>query len=167
MWNKIYSLALAVFSLLMIAMIFYSNSWLQSVDKPANVALNYDYYSNIGWMLLWISSAILLILANVILWTTRNAWAMWVSLLYFAVFTLLQTFWLGQTYFQYQQKNGLTQNAFTFGSFLGIVLCVMAAIIVFFDQFMIKRLREKTSLAEQLPENNSISDEENQVSANE
>jgi apolipoprotein N-acyltransferase len=107
------------------------------------VAQNYDYYSNTGWLFLWISSIILLVLANVVLWTTRNAWAMWATFLYFALFMLIRTLWLDQSFFDYQRQNGITNRAFFLGAFSGILFCVLAAVIVFFNQFIVKRMRDK------------------------
>ncbi len=145
MWNKIYTAVLGISFVLMAGLTFYSYTWLQSIGAPVNVVQNYDYYSNIGWMFLWISSIILLILANVVLWRTRNVWAMWATFLYFALFMLIRTLWLDQSFFNYQQQNGLTNRAFFLGAFSGILFCVLAAIIIFFNQFIVKRMRDKMS----------------------
>ncbi len=143
MWNKIYMAVLGISFVLMAGLTFYSYTWLQSSTKPADVVTSYDYYSNMSWIFLWASSIILLILANVVLWTTRNAWAMWATFLYFALFMLLQTLWLDQSFFNYQQQNGLADRAFSLGAFSGILFCGLAAAIVFFNQFIVKRMRDK------------------------
>ena len=143
MWDKIYTAVLGISFVLMAGLTFYSYTWLQSVGSPVNVVQNYDYYSNIGWIFLWISSIILLILANVILWSTKNVWAMWATFLYFALFMLIRALWLDQSFFNYQQQNGLTNRAFFLGAFSAILFCVLAAIIVFFNQFIVKRMRDK------------------------
>ncbi len=143
MWNKIYTAVLGISFVLMAGLTFYSYTWLQSIGAPVNVVQNYDYYSNIGWIFLWISSIILLILANVILWSTKNVWAMWATFLYFALFMLIRALWLDQSFFNYQQQNGLTNRAFFLGAFSAILFCVLAAIIVFFNQFIVKRMRDK------------------------
>ena len=159
MWDKIYTAVLGISFVLMAGLTFYSYTWLQSVGSPVNVVQNYDYYSNIGWIFLWISSIILLILANVILWSTKNAWAMWATVLYFALFMLIRTLWLDQSFFNYQQQNGLTNRAFFLGAFSAILFCVLAAIIVFFNQFIVKRMRDKMfaqpKSTENLPEENT------------
>ena len=136
---------LGVSIVLIAGLTFYSYTWLQSVAAPVNVVQSYDYYSNIGWMFLWISSIILLVLANVVLWITGNAWAMWATFLYFALFMLIRTLWLDHSFFSYQQQNGLTNKAFFLGAFSGILFCVLAAVIVFFNQFIVKRMRDKMS----------------------
>jgi hypothetical protein len=153
MWNKIYTAAIGISFVLMAGLTFYSYTWLQSVAAPAMVAQNYDYYSNTGWMFLWISSIILLVLANFVLWTTGNAWAMWATFLYFALFILIRTLWLDQSFFNYQRQNGLTDSAFFLGAFLGILFCVLAAIIVFFNQFIVKRMRDKMLQQQLMAEN--------------
>ncbi len=94
-------------------------------------------------MFLWISSIVLLVLANVVLWTTRNAWAMWATFLYFAFFILFQTLMLDKSFFSYKQQNGLTDRAFSLTIFSGVVFSFLAAVIVFFNQFLIKRMRDK------------------------
>jgi len=159
MWDKIYTAVLGISFVLMAGLTFYSYTWLQSVGSPVNVVQNYDYYSNIGWIFLWISSIILLILANVILWSTKNVWAMWATFLYFALFMLIRALWLDQSFFNYQQQNGLTNRAFFLGAFSAILFCVLAAIIVFFNQFIVKRMRDKMfaqpKSTENLPEENT------------
>jgi hypothetical protein len=145
MWNKIYTAVLGISFVLLAGLIFYSYTWLQSPTKPVDVAANYDYYSNVGWMFLWISSLILLVIANVVLWTTRNAWAMWATFLYFALFMLIQTLWLDQSFFNFKQQNGLAASALSLGVFSGIFFLIPAAAIVFFNQFIVKRMRDKMS----------------------
>jgi len=88
MLNKIFLLLLAVSIIVMSALTFFSYTWLQSVDKPANVVANFEFYAGFAWTALWISSLILLIYANVLLWTNRSIWGLWSSFLYFAVFIL-------------------------------------------------------------------------------
>jgi hypothetical protein len=144
MWNKIYLIVLAVAVLAMGVSLYFPYSWLQSVTAPKEVAAQYGFYSNISWMFLLISSLVLLIVGNVVLWKTRRSWAMWVSLLYFAIFTIVQKFWLDRVFFNYQQTNNLTESVISFGALFGVLLIVLAAIIVFFDQYLVKRLLDKT-----------------------
>lgn len=143
MWNKIYLLALLTFVLLMIAVSAYSYSWLDSMDAPKNVFGFYEYYSNIGRMFLWISSIVLLVLGNIVYWKTKKSWAMWTSFLYFAVFILVQTFWLDNKFFHFKQDNNFTDSAFSLTPLVGILLLLVAGAIVFFNQFLIKRSHEK------------------------
>lgn len=143
MWNKIYTAVLGICFILAAGLTYYASTWLQSATKPADVVTNYNYYANNGWLFLWASSVILLILANVVLWTTRNAWAMWATLLYFALFMLIQTFWLGSSFSQYKQQNNLSENTLPLGVLFGVILIGLASVIVFFNQFLVKRMRDK------------------------
>jgi len=145
MWNKIYLGVLGAAFLVMFVLMYLTFSWLQSVDKPANVVVNYEYNASISRTFLWISSIVLLILANILFWKTRKSWALWATLVYFAVFTAAQTFWLSQTLFQYQQDKNLTADNFSLGSpFAGAMMIALAGIIVFFNQYLTKRLHDKT-----------------------
>ena len=145
MLNKIFLLVLAIAIIAMSVLSFFSYNWLQSVDKPATVAANFDIYSGFTWTFLWISSVALLIFANVLLWTYKSIWSLWLSFLYFASFILLNTLWLGELAFAYKKINGLSDGAFSILGIAGAVLCVVVAVGVFFDQFIVLRLREKMS----------------------
>jgi len=145
MWNKIYLAILAAAVLATGILLYLPYSWLQSLTAPKDVAANYLFYANLSQMFLLISALILLVTANVVLWKTLRSWAIWATLLYFAVFTIAQKFWLDRAFFNYQQTNNLTDSAISFGAIFGAILIVLAAIIVFFDQYLIKRLLDKTS----------------------
>ena len=159
MWNKIYSIALAVLVLAICVLMYLSYSWLQSITNPADVASKYEFHSHLSWIFLWISSAILLVLANVILWKTRHTWAFWATLGYFAIFIILQTFWLDQSFFQYKKENNLQQSGISFSPFLGVGLCVAAAVFVFFNQLLLVRMHDKILKEppiEELPEAETV-----------
>ena len=156
MWNKIYLILLAVAVLTMAILQLLPNSWLGSVTDPRNVALNYTHYSNISWTFLLVSSVFLLIVANGVLLKIGKAWALWATLAYFAAFMTAQTFWLEQKFFRYQQANNLTDSAFFLGSIYGVALIFLAAVIVFFNQYLIKRMQTRNSPAEGLPVVNEI-----------
>jgi len=143
MWNKIYLIALAVLFLPMAFLSYYSWSWLQSIGSPQNVVLNYNYWSNFSWSYLWISTVILLIIANVLFWKMRRAWALWTTFLYFALFIIVRYFWLDQSFLQYKKTTGLGLDEFSVAPLFGVILCVIAAVIVFFNQFLVKRLQDK------------------------
>ena len=143
MWNKVYLIALAVFLVLMSVLTYISGSWLGSITKPADVAQGYISSSSMSWYLLWISTLILLILANVILWNTRKSWAFWTTLLYFVIFIILQTFWLDKSFVQYLKDNGLAPGTYTLRPLLGAVLCIGAGIFIFFNQLFVLRMHDK------------------------
>lgn len=155
MLNKIFLAVLAAASLAMMILLYLSYDWLQSVTAPKDVVESYRYYANVGWVFLLISALLLLVVGNVVLWTTRRAWAMWAALAYFAVFMILHTFWLENSFFRYQQANNLDDSLFSWSPLVGVFLIVFAAIIVFFNQYLVKRMRDKTLPAtETLPAEN-------------
>jgi hypothetical protein len=163
MWNKIYLIAFAVFLLLMSVLTYISSDWLGSITDPRSVVSNYEYYSRLSGNFLWISALILLVLANVLFWKTRQAWAFWTTLLYFAFFIVLHTFWLDRSFIEYKRTNGLLLSNITLSPFLGVGLCLGAAFIVFFNQFVAMRMHDKMyakeEAVEHLPENEKPNDE--------
>jgi apolipoprotein N-acyltransferase len=74
---------------------------------------------------------------------------MWATFLYFALFILIQTFWLGESFSRYKQENGLGEAGLSTGVFLGVILSGLAAVIVFFNQFLVKQMRDKMSVQAQ------------------
>ena len=143
MWNKIYSILLAVAVLAMSILMYLPYSWLGSVTDPKIIVSNYIHYANISWTFLLISSLVLLIAGNVLLFKTRQSWALWASFLYFAVFMILQTFWLQESFFQYKKASGLADGSFSLGAFVGVMFVALGAIFVFFNQYLVKRMQAK------------------------
>jgi hypothetical protein len=152
MLTKIYLIALAVFIIPMGFFTVYSWSWLQSVGSPQATVDNFTYWSGISQPFLWVSSAVLLILANVILWKTRRSWTLWVTLGYFVIFIILRYFWLDQSLFQFKKTNLQFDGSFSIAPILGAVFCLLAAVIVFFNQFIVLRMSEKMHPNEPLPQ---------------
>jgi hypothetical protein len=89
------------------------------------------------------SFILLLVWGNVILWTTRRAWAIWASFLYFAVFIFLRFWWLEGDYMDFARRNSLTESTFSLGPLIAVVLVIGVGAFVFFDQFVMLRLVEK------------------------
>lgn len=138
MWNKIYFGLLAAAFLLMCFFTFYAYSWLGSIGNPKDALVGYYYHAGSGSTFLWVSTAVLLILANVILWETRRGWAMWATFAYFAVFVVLRTFWLERARYNFENSDSLF-----FTPVIGVILIVVAGAFVFFNQFLNLRLNEK------------------------
>ncbi len=145
MWNKIYLVLLAVCALTMGILLYLPYSWLGSITDPKIIAANFGYYANISRTFLFVSSLILLAAGNVLLFKTYKSWGLWAAFLYFAGFIIAQTFWLEQSFFRYRQANNLTDDAFFFGSFVAVLFVALAAILVFFDQYLVKRMQAKMS----------------------
>lgn len=123
---------------------FYSWSWLGSIGSPASAVSGYEYHSGLSWPFLWLSATILLIIANSVAWTTRKLWPLWTTLIFFQVFVLIRTFWLDRAFSSFKAEAGLADPAITLAPIFAAMLIVIAAAIVFFDQFLVLRLREKT-----------------------
>lgn len=143
MLNKIYFGVLAVAVLGMSFFIYYSYSWLQSIGSPENASVNSSFYSSLGLNFLWISFLALAIVANVIIWKKGRSILLWISYAFFAFFMTLQTFWLSPSILSFKQANSLTDSSFSVSPIIGAVTIVILAIAVFFDQFILFRLREK------------------------
>jgi len=139
MWNKIYLAVLAAAFLVMCFFTFYANSWLGSIGNPKDAIEGYEHYAGIGSLSLSISSVILLILANVILWNTRRGWALWTTLAYFAIFVILRSFWLEKSRYSLQYPD----SSFFTPALVGAGVIIAAGAVVFFNQLLNLRLNEK------------------------
>lgn len=143
MFSKIYLALFAISLIIMGWLVYFTNSWLQSIGRPEDALANFEFYSGFGWQFLLISSLILLIIANVILWMTRNSWALWVTFGYFAVFVLLNTWWLTENLSAFNQRNNFPQSSVLVNGITGAFVCVIVGVGIFFNQFIVFRLREK------------------------
>ena len=85
-----------------------------------------------------------LFLKDAILWVSGRAWAMWVTFIYFSAFVIIRYFWLDQAFFQFKKTHGLFDGSFSIAPLMAVILVVLMAAIVFFDQFIVLRLRAKT-----------------------
>ena len=143
MLNKIYLIVLAAFALVMLVLTYFSRSWLSSIDNPRTVVANYEYYSSFSATFLWISALVLLVFANVVFWKTRKILAFWTTLLYFVVFVIVNTFWLNNSFLEYQRDKGLLAGSYSLSPFFGAGLCVFAAFVVFVNQFVAAKLHDR------------------------
>ncbi len=144
MLTKIYLALLAISVLMMSFFTFYSWSWLGSIGLPAAAVSGYEYHAGISWPVLWLSATVLLVLSNSILWATGRSWPLWTTLIYFQVFVIVRAFWLDTSLLAFKNNAGLTGDTFTLRPIMAAFLVIIAAAIVFFDQFLVFRLREKT-----------------------
>ncbi len=144
MWSKIYLAILAVAIVVMAFFTFYSWSWLQSIGLPAAAVAGYEYHAELAWPALWILTIALLVLGNAVLWASGRAWAMWITFIYFAAFVIIRYFWLDKAFLGFRTTHGLTDSSFSVAPLMAVILVVLMAAIVFFDQFIVLRLRTKT-----------------------
>lgn len=144
MLNKIF---LGVFALAIIGLAilsFLSYNQLQSIGfAPANIVENFNSYHGIHWIYLWIASIVLLVFANVIMWTNRKAFALWLTFVFFAVSILVNMWWLSNLLFNYKKQNGLWEGGFNASIIGAAFFIIIAGIGVFFNQFLTFRLRDK------------------------
>lgn len=152
MLNKIYLGLLATAVLVMSFFTYYSFSWLQSIGSPEKAAENSSFYSGLGLNVLWISFLILLVVANVIIWKKGKSILLWFSFVFFAIFMTLQTFWLSPSLMSFKQTNALTESSFSITPIIGAMTICVLGIAVFFNQFIIFRLRQKLTGADEFAE---------------
>lgn len=75
MFNKIYLGVLAVAFLIMAFLTTFCYLQLQSKGfSPERVVQNFESYDSIYKTVFWISSLVLLVLANIVLWKNRKSW---------------------------------------------------------------------------------------------
>ncbi len=140
MFGKIYLGVLAVSTAVMAFFTCYSCSWLKSVGAPPAAIAGYDYHSTYGWTALWLTTVTLLVLGNAVFWAGGRAWAMWLTVIYFVIFTILRSFWLEPAAAAFRTTNGLSADG-GIGPMFAAVLIVLTAVVVFIDQFVLVRLR--------------------------
>jgi uncharacterized membrane protein len=144
MWTKIFLILFAVAVAAMLVLTYLSHAQLQSIGfAPRDIAAGFLSYAGTYWTALWIFSLALLILANVVLWLNRRAWALWLAFLFFSAFVLIRTWWLNEIYVTYTKDNNLpAESLFGYG-ILGVLLCIAAAVGIFFNQFLVLRMRDR------------------------
>lgn len=144
MFNKIYLAVFFVALLVMVSLTIFAYTQLQSIGfPPIQIVQNFESYDFIHKTALWISSLILLVLANIILWTYRKSWSLWLTFGYFAVFLLLNFWWLGESLVSYKKANNLWDGGFSIGGLVAAIFCVVVGIGIFFNQFLVLRMRDK------------------------
>ena len=144
MFSKIYLALLGLSISVMAFFTYYSWSWLQSIGQPAAAVAEFQFYTTLVSTALWISTAVLLVLANAVLWSSGRAWAIWTTLLFFTVFAVLRYFGLELAYIDFQMRTYPAGIAVMKGPVIGVALIILMAAIAFFDQFIVVRLRAKT-----------------------
>lgn len=144
MFTKIYLALFAVAFLVMLTITFLTYSQLQSIGfPPLTIIDNFQFYDSWYKTLLWITSIALLVLANIILWKNKKSWTLWLTFAYFAVFVLLNMWWLSDAFISYTKRNDLWNGSFNVGGIFAAFFVVVVGIGVFFNQFIVFRLHDK------------------------
>jgi len=146
MLERIFLLVLAISAAVMAAMTYYSWSWLQSIGAPSAAVDGYLNVAGNSWLFLIFTSLGLLVFANFILARSERSWPMWAAFVYFAAFVLIRYFFLERTFFNFRAEHGLTEAAISWAPFAGAVIVVVAGAVVFANQLLVVRLRERVYL---------------------
>ncbi|MEJ7846514.1 MAG: hypothetical protein WKF92_00320 [Pyrinomonadaceae bacterium] len=143
MWNRIYLTALVVFLIPLVFFTYYSYSWLTSIGSPRAASEGFLYHNDFAWNLLWFSTVLLLVLANVVLAKYRKSWAIWTTFVYFATFVVIQYLWLQQSYLQFSSESGLADSDGSFSPVFAVLLSAGAAVVLFADQLLVSRMSDR------------------------
>jgi len=144
MWTKIYLGLLAVAVIVAGFFAYYAWSWLGSIGDPRVAWEAFNYHKRGGVYFLVCSTAVLLVVGNVILWTGRNAWALWVSHVYYAVFILIFLIFLHLAGTSFCLEKGVCTNPSNLvGPLLAVGSTLALTAFIFADQFLLLRLHAK------------------------
>lgn len=143
MWNRVYITALAAFTLILASITYYSWSWLRSIGSPTAAIAGFDTSDAIGWTFLWLTTVVLLVIANFVLARTLRAWALWTTFLYFGVFVVIKYFWLSVSATSFLRANDLDSGSYILGPFLALMLCVGFGAVVFLDQLVLVKISNR------------------------
>lgn len=144
MLNKVFPIALTLAVVIMAILTYFAYLQLQSVGfAPSVIAGNYLQFEGYYQQFLWLSSVILLLLANILLWKEKKSWALWATLGYFAFFVLINGWWLNGIFADYKRANFSPDGNLNTAGLFSAIICIAAAVAVFFDQFIVLRMRER------------------------
>jgi hypothetical protein len=141
MLTKVYLATAIVFIFVLGFVTYYSASWLGSITTPADAFAGYEYFRGLAWGTLWITSGILLILANILMVKSSRNWALWGTFAYFCVFVLILGFILRISEIGFLRDKGFAPETSAYLSpFLAVALCVGSGVLVYADQLLINRM---------------------------
>ena len=144
MLSKIYLGALTLAVLVVAFFTYYAWSWLQSIGDPQGAWESFNYDKRAGVYVLIASTGLLLLIANIVLWMSRSAWAMWISYIYFTVFVILLLVLMHLLGVQFCEKNAVCVSpSRVIGPLLAAFGILVLGVLVFFNQFFVIRLHAK------------------------
>jgi hypothetical protein len=144
MWGKIYLGFFAVSAALLCFVSYYAWTWLQSIGAPQPALDGYSYHASIFEVLLWASTLGLLALANGVLWLSGRVWAMWMTFFFFLIFKIGSVLWLGNAMRSFVSDAGGSTGGMISSLIIAVILTGLIGAIIFFDQFIVTKMREKT-----------------------
>lgn len=142
MLNKIFGLFLVLSAFVVGFFLWYGYAWLSSIGDPRTAFANYGFYTGLSTTILWIASIVLLALSHGILWSSRSGWAFWTTYIFFAAFTIVDSFVLSPTAFQFRQANFSDTESKTFSYLVGAGLLILFGLIVLANQFSSLRIHD-------------------------
>ena len=151
MWNKIFAAALLIAFLSMSFLTYYAASWLGSIGSPADALVGFEWYASLGLAFLWLSSLMLLILANVVLWVDRRSWPLWTTLLYFVLFLALRSFWLDPASYDFAATAGRSISS-KVGVLLTFITITAAVAVIYVNQMVVMRMADGIAPRPTVPE---------------
>jgi hypothetical protein len=123
---------------------YYSASWLWSIGNPAVALSGFDYHGGYFWTVVYVSTVVLWIIANVVLWQTRRAWALWSAFLFFAIFAFARLVVIDRIAAAFVESHRITTvSIYRYGALAFMLLFAAAAAITYFNQFLVLRLHER------------------------
>ncbi len=145
MWTKVYIASALVFIFVLGFVVYYSASWLGSITVPADAFAGYEYFRSLAWYLLWITTAILLVLANIHFIRAGRTWPLWATVGFFSLFVLAIGFLLPIASISFLRENGFAPEMTAYLSpVLAIALCVGFAALVYADRFLVGKFLVRT-----------------------
>jgi hypothetical protein len=113
---------------------YYSASWLWSIGNPAVALSGFDYHGGYFWTVVYVSTVVLWIIANVVLWQTRRAWALWSAFLFFAIFAFARLVVIDRIAAAFVESHRITTvSIYRYGALAFMLLFAAAAAITYFS----------------------------------
>lgn len=136
--------ALILFAAIVFFFSYYAWSWLQSIGSPDAAIAGFEYHHRLAESAIWLSTLVLIGVANGVMWLTGRVWAMWVTFFYFVATKFGVAFWLENAHAAFLANISGRSNGIVSSLLLNVILSGLVGAVIFFDQYIVIRLREKT-----------------------
>lgn len=143
MWNRVYAALLISAIIVTGFFVLYAGTWLNSIGSPRDAFEGFLYYSRFSQISMWLSAAVLIVVANIVLWVCRRAWAIWMTLLFAVIFTFARFAWLDDSALGFARQNALPTAGLQWGFLMALIAAAAATGIAYFDLFLVSRLRDR------------------------
>lgn len=136
--------SLALFVGIVLFFSYYAWSWLQSIGSPESALAGFDYHYGLAELAIWLSTLVLVGVANGVMWLTGRVWAMWVTFFYFVLAKFGTIFWLENAHAAFLANTFGGRSGIVSSLLITAILSGLVGAVIFFDQYIVIRLREKT-----------------------